>query len=1185
MTRHLQYLCACTCIWLLASSQNALALEKWSRQLEATDTGVSDSFDWIPLAQPADSSTQTKDRSGNGRVLTYSQAFPSNGHFSDLNKGFSGSALSHKPSPFDFPYQFQNFASVPQAQSLKHSGAGIKSGAFPSQEPTSQSFFKFEMPLNQQSSRLNSAHLNAGSGVNTGYQISHAFGNGAQATLFNSPLFNQQPVFPPEFHPVPPKPQTQSLQQKPLLQTNFLSNEPISLKNFFKDNKPTTASPLQAVSPQVFPQIDTQGSIPFSLRNPFNTIPSGPAPSAPSPQQDQQFLYVPYNDIFNQAPQAQPAVQQQQQPQVQTQHQQQQTQHQIQPQTRFETVPKFSNNLPTVNPYQINQFYTPDSVGQQPQLKYFATSTTSTTIRPQTTSLKPANIFQNYVNPQYSTTPRPKPKAHQPPLAMFLLRSSARPIESDVVDTLSGSQTIAVIDAPTQNPPEIFVGPSGMPKPNGYTKFDLPYLSQIQGTQEIRDVPFFVAPLSYRTPGGFNKILLPEPHVGSIVINLSKSGVSQAGPQYYQPQQVVEQTAATTTTNRPRPSPQRVKSQHQVSNANRGNKFSYYFDQDPIQEVPSPQVLQKERPKKKRPQSVKIEQPSFNQQLNNPYAHFNPIPNQISNDDYYKIQSKPTTSSTSTTTSATSTTTSTTAAPQNYFAYNTHPQVEYPGGSGHLYPEINQISQQQQPVQQEEKPRLTTRPTVSTTTAEEEYRMKQYYRKQEANRHRPQVVAQTNPPYEQVQYTPVNLEYEIGKTTTNKPRITFYSPTVAPIQDDDYNTVPPRQQQPQLQQHQQIEPQHDKTNQLPANHRPSYIQNEITDSPVEYEPNPYQLPSELPQLTPNFPGLVNNLKEMKEQQQITQELTTSTQEQTTETPEEPESSTRPTRRPINRVRKPVSTRVTSSVSYSESETFTRRPINRVRRPFGSRNPASTSASVNFDYDDGTTSTTRRPASARNPLIRNPNRIRYQPTPEERQTLRIKPKRKYNSSSKVVNVSEDLDYQRDVLKQNYPIFKPSSSRRPSSSPTAIPNTYELTTTEAPTSETQQVYTVTPSNSIDNDQNFPAGLLEPMQIAQQYNEYKNNYGPGYFPNQEDVNPTEPILRNEINPVYSTVPSTTPSTTITTTTTTTTETPIIITTRRSPFIRRNYPRLKSTTTEAPTTTTPAEEEKPSVSCLEDF
>jgi len=172
----------------------------------------------------------------------------------------------------------------------------------------------------------------------------------------------------------------------------------------------------------------------------------------------------------------------------------------------------------------------------------------------------------------------------------------------------------------------------------------------------------------------------------------------------------------------------------------------------------------------------------------------------------------------------------------------------------------------------------------------------------------------------------------------------------------------------------------------------------------------------------------------------------------------------------------------------------------------------------------------------------------------------------------------------VLKQNYPVFK-APSRRPTS-PTAIPSSYDVQgTTEGPASESQQVYTVTPSNSIDGgseQSGFPANLLEPMQIAQHYQEFsKDNYGPGYFPNQEDLNPTEAIVRNEVSPIFTTLATTTPSTT-TTTTTTTTEAPVTTTTttRRSPFVRRNYPRLRTTTTtEAPVTSTTPSEDRPSV------
>ncbi|XP_054740162.1 mucin-2 [Anastrepha obliqua] len=1208
MTRRLQIfitpisvLVICVWVCLLAPAH---AAEKWSRQLEPTSPGVSDSFDWVPVAQPVDSST-AKDRSANARVLTYSQAFPPNGRFGDLHKPHNPPVSQQQP--FDFPYQFQRFVNPPPrpqvgspfgAPPLKPAAPAV---SLQSGEPTSQSFFKFEMPFRTDGG--NRGASGPPSSLQTGYQIQHTFGGGAQATLFSSPVYNDQPVFPPEFHPIPQKPLQQSL-QKPLPQQNFIEDS-FPTKNVYRESKPNpTQQSLQSVTPQVFPVeppadqfFDLNRPSSFNSQLPFqqaDSVPTAPfqqsatAPTAPASaptsnggnQQDVQLLYVPYDTLYNQQ----------------------------KPESQAFEVNKYNINagLPTVNPFQINQFYTQDSLGPLDQQNYFTTSTTTTsTSRPKTTTLKPTTIFQNYANPQL-TTPRPKPKAHQPPLAMFLVRNSARPTQSDVVSALRHSNTIAVVDAPTKKIPEIFVGPAGMSTPDGYIKFDLPYLSQLTQTRELRDIPFFVAPLSYRTPSGFNKILLPEPHVGSIVINLAKSNsitqevISQpAKPSVVYSQNDINQyQAPPQPTQRVRPhrvkQPSTTKDYYPAGTLNepvhknrdqfevttqratlaptRGNKFNYFYNQDAIQEVSSPKVTKHDRPKKKRPQHVQqqqpIEQPTFTQTINNPYAQFQPAPNQIFSDDIYKVQPNrpaPSTSTSTSTTTTTTSTTSTTAAPAHaFFTFNPNGQVEFPSAHGPLY-SFGTIPKE--PVE-EQVPRFTTRPP---TTPEEEYRMKQYFRQQDAFRNRPQIVNPTNPPFEQVQYTPVDLDYERNQnvptthktTSTTKQRVTFYSPSqpAASAPEDAYNVV----QQPdfaELQRDKEIQAELKPHRKQPSNHRPLYNQNEIPDSTVEYEPNPYHVPSELPPLTPNLPGLVNNLEENDKQNAVAELATT--------TPAQPEKElpTRPTRRPINRVRKPVVSKVTSSVSYSETETSTRRPIQRVRRPFGARATASTTATP--DGEEEATSTTRRPSSAaRNPLIRNPNRIRYQPTPEERQTLRTKQRKKYGDSGK----DEDLDYQRDVLKQNYPIIKPLSSRTPSS-PTAIPSSYTTSTgAEAPTSETQQVYTVTPSNTVEtNEQTFPAGMLEPMQIAQQYSQYtKDNFGPGYFPNQEDLGPTEPIIRNEINPVFTTLPSTITSTT--STTTTTTEEPQV-TTRRSPFIRRNYPRLRTTTTEAPTTA-PAETE----------
>ncbi|XP_067632692.1 mucin-2 [Eurosta solidaginis] len=1187
----------------------AHAADKWSRQLEPSSPGVSDSFDWVPVAQPVDGSA-AKDRSGNGRVLTYSQAFPPNGRFGDLPKPHN--TPPSQQHPFDFPYQFQRFSNQPppprsQLSSpfggpTRNSPTSLQSG-----EPTSQSFFKFEMPFRGDGS--NRGGSGGPSSLQTGYQIQHTFGGGAQATLFSSPLFNQQPVFPPEFHPISQKPQQQPL-QKPLPQQNFIEDT-FSAKNVYRESKPNpTQQSLQSVTPQVFPAGPNVEQF-FDLNKPSSffaqptfqqseNVPSGPfqqsdtAPTAPasaptnndgSNQQDVQLLYVPFDTLFNQ----------QQKPESQA----------------FEANKYNLNpaNFPTVNPFQINQFYTQDSLGSLDQQNYFTTSAATTTSRPKTTTKRPANVFQNYASNLQFTTPRPKPKAHQPPLAMFLVRNTARPTQSDVVSALRHSNEISVIDAPTKKIPEIFVGPAGMATPDGYVKFDLPYLSQLTQTRELREVPFFVAPLSYRTPNGFNKILLPEPHVGSIVINLGQSGsvnqevasqsskpnvvYSQNEINQYQPVQStqrprphrVKQPAATKDYYPSEPVPQKNRDQFEVTTQRatlaptRGEKFNYYYNQDAIHEVSSPKVTKQDRPKKKRPQNVQkrpIEQATFAQTINNPYAQFQPAQsNQIANDDIYKIQynrpaHSPSTSTSTSTTSTTSTTTSTTAAP-TYYTFNNNGQVEFQNANGGQLYTFDSIPKEPAEPQA---PRYTTHPP-SSTTAEEEYHMKQYFRQQDAFRNRPQIVSPTNPPFEQVHYTPVDLDYgrdvNTPSTTTSSTQqlVTYYSPSqpAVPAQEDAYNAVSP--QQIDTEDFQQTE--HKPHRKQPSNHRPSYNLNEIPDSTIEYEPNPYHVPSELPPLTPNLPGLVNNLIEKEKQNAISELATTTPIQPETELP------TRPTRRPIHRVRKPVVTKVSSSVSYSETESTTRRPVQRVRRPFGSRATVSTTASTSDDgaEEQATPSSTRRPSSAaRNPLIRNPNRIRYQPTTEERQSLTPKQRKKYGGNS---GKDEDLEYQRDVLKQNYPVIKPLKSRTQSSQ-TAIPSSYATNfATETPTSEPQQVYTVTPSNTVEsNDQTFPAGILEPMQIAQQYSQYtKDNFGPGYFPNQEDLSPTEPIIRNEINPVYTTLPTTT---TPATTTTTTTEEPQV-TTKRSPFARRNYPRLRTTTTEIPTTTTPETETKSSL------
>lgn len=136
-----------------------------------------------------------------------------------------------------------------------------------------------------------------------------------------------------------------------------------------------------------------------------------------------------------------------------------------------------------------------------------------------------------------STTEKPKKrKPNQPPLAVFMEKQGSADVK-DVLEVLKGAKTISVQDSVGPNSPSIFVGPSNI-EPEGYTKFPLPYLSTVQGNRierKVEQLPFFVAPLSYKTPEGYSKIPLPSPHVGSVVVS-TKDQLHEKYPEYIQPQ-------------------------------------------------------------------------------------------------------------------------------------------------------------------------------------------------------------------------------------------------------------------------------------------------------------------------------------------------------------------------------------------------------------------------------------------------------------------------------------------------------------------------------------------------------------------------------------------------------------------------------------------------------------------------
>jgi hypothetical protein len=128
------------------------------------------------------------------------------------------------------------------------------------------------------------------------------------------------------------------------------------------------------------------------------------------------------------------------------------------------------------------------------------------------------NLKPTPTTEQPTTTLEP----YQPPLSVYMGPKGGHNVKiSDVVKVLKEAKTISVLDTVGPDSPQVFVGPSNLHAPEGYAKFELPYLSALESNRVERKVgkpPFFVAPLSFKPPPGYSKIPFPAPHVGSVVV-------------------------------------------------------------------------------------------------------------------------------------------------------------------------------------------------------------------------------------------------------------------------------------------------------------------------------------------------------------------------------------------------------------------------------------------------------------------------------------------------------------------------------------------------------------------------------------------------------------------------------------------------------------------------------------------
>ncbi|XP_037046187.1 putative mediator of RNA polymerase II transcription subunit 26 [Bradysia coprophila] len=1010
-------------ISILLLMTTTVMCERWARQIPANGFTGSAANDWIPVPCPT---CKSNDRQQGGRVLNF----------------------AHTAQASNQQQQFiQNV--IPHQKHWQHPKIGFN------EEPmrlVSQGFLVPPQPNQQQ------------------------FG-----------FVNQYPQFAYQHEN-----QQQYLQRVPIPQVNNLQFEYIQQpqqqqQQQQQQNIPQPlAEALIMQKPQVFDKNELQSHI--------NQLPQQQQQQQP---EEVQLLYVPLDTLY------------------------QQKQQQGNEASRHNLIP------PNVNPHQINNFYTASP------------AVSPTPVSNSIPSYRPTESPSSYE--------RTKIKSNQPPLSMFMknkVRNSEISI-GEVLSALKNAKNIDVLDSASKKSPKVFVGPSGLKTPEGYTKFELPYLSSIEQdrpNRQINNLPFFVAPLSYHAPDGFAKIPLPSPHVGSVVVNSpdnavesainSEAGFSQRHPSFYQPtdfqtQQFYEQnfnffnpttasfltipttTTTTTTTTTPRPTtavptsrsttqrqttPRPIQ-RHTTRKPNLGFRFgsnvfpstseqyqsAYEQTENPTQSFdnqyyPAPVSSTTERNFEyyNRDQDL-YNRPSISSSTQNPFDFFNknnnfnsnaprmpstidptfesknrgqpidssrtkeyefpkysnldayktfkPIPTaHVTNEEYFNIDNKDSTNSFSTNQRPeqyNENTSQTPFVPSNSQNENVNFRGKY---TFNETPSISKENKVEETYQSQ-----TVKPIEYSTKAQEILKMKSHFLEQNSQHTRPNLPSSEPVTQRTFSYTPVTISYENllkplsstanydffsniknsedSSSDAKPPKISYFTPT--PNYDEVRPEKPKEEEQVKYFKYSIIE---QKSNAPESSSPLTKDIDEATEEPVSvgspsigntyWESNNrhYNGPSTLRPVQ-SLPGLINGLMD---------ETSEKTLPSTTETVNIPRRT--PTRR-----RRPDTTH---SPSTSTTENSARRTTFRGRRP--------------IHYANRTT-------TVRTTVARNTSRVRYNPTPEERQQLR--------SQSPIKKESENLDYQRDVLKQNYPII----SRNPS---TDAPTIEKLSSSYALEPESQK-----------------------------------------------------------------------------------------------------------------------------------
>ncbi|XP_049542858.1 mucin-2 [Anopheles darlingi] len=992
--------------------------ERWSRQLTEFTGETAPGNDWIPLSR-------SNERQHAARVLNYFTA-----------------PTGPQQQPF--------LSSDNTAQAQQHHFTFLNH-----QFPQSNRFVLQQQPQLQELGDRQQFHL-------SGFNQATADPKGQAFFHQRAPAFVGQMIQHPPPPPPPPPSSPQGSSSNPFEQ-QFFSKDPLA-ETLHTEEEKTTVHVEQPFSYQHIRQQDDRQAPHQSVNVHTNSNTGGPIS-----QEEVQLLYVPVETLFNQKSGTHPSS-----TSIES--------------NRFNSLPQ------PVSPSLINEFYTagttttpgPNSVRTvSPQSLRSSPYTVATTQSSQT------------LQPSSSTT---KPKPNQPPLALFLFNDGGhgKLSTNEVLGGLKNINEIAVLDAVSKNSPKVFIGPSGLTPPKSYSRFDLPYLSSVdqstnRANRKIDEHPFFVAPLSYNTPSGYTKIALPSPHVGSIIVRQSISSnsleqetqytrpTSQSNVQYYTPstfnfpdtvtkqptRQVYDADLYTTPTRKTSPSQAQFNSFSQNQNisptlASRNSPVDEeYFN---LAKTKKPTVT---------PPTQKSNYPL------RPYAtgstrqfDFKPMPDHKIPSFYDASSNSPTTTPITTTSTFTTTTENPSTNPHTQFdveRLRTHfreenfrsrrPHQQQTSTERYDQTAINVDSVKETDFVHKFKLVDSVRPTHTKSVVDNGYL--DFFQSPTRSSQKEEgikTIATTILPGRAQEGQAIRNNYYTAAAAIGEEQVsarqkyvsTYFSPELSTTA----GTAPPTtatttlttqdaffREFEQKSKFYEREPKYEmphryETETFSESHRYSAD----TTKPIEsttpsVEPmidttadqQQYSIPSELPPISANLPGLVNALMD--------DPWAVQPKDSRTKSPEVAISPVGANRASNFRKQLHRTTAQPSSQDFYDSEpltTTTKRPLQRSRRPHPSRTTTATP-----EYTGAQTSSSRPPISR--------SRSRYVPNNDERPVaVRSRGRSRLNTPREPSKQEENLDYQRDVLKQNYPVIRPQSSNGLDIATTAAPTTTAPTT---------------------------------------------------------------------------------------------------------------------------------------------